>query len=198
MTSENTRLRNRLKKLVLQYPEAEDILLFGSAVRGKTKPNDIDIMILFKTKVNKKAEYDIRKELEKEYSNLSITSKTGDSALDSSFDARESVLFEARSLISGKNIAETYGFASLGLFKYSFKSWNNLKKTKFYHALNGRDGKTGVLQMLNCIKLSDGLILSPLDKIEQMKEFLESWQIEYIYIPVMLPERMNKEKILQQ
>lgn len=197
MILKNTKLRNRLKKALKKYKDVEDIILFGSAARGKEKPADLDILVLFKDKINKIVEHSIKKELDKEYENVSIISKNSESLLDYSFDARESILFEGISLISGKNIAKAYGFDSLGMFKYEFKDWSKVKRIKFYHALNGRGGKGGMLQSLNCIKASDGIILAPLNEIEQMKSFLDSWRIEYKYIPILMPKRLNKKHILE-
>ena len=197
MILKNIVLQNRLKELRNKHKDIEDVIIFGSAVRGKETSEDIDILVLFKTKVDKNIEYVIRKELEKYYNNLSIVSKTLKTALDPSFDARESILFEGFSLISGDNLARNYGFASLGMFKYDFNGWDTLKKTKFYYALNGRNGKTGIVHLLGCIKISNNLLLSPLNKIEQTREFLEAWKIEYIYIPVIIPQRLNKNNILQ-
>ena len=197
MILKDTKLRNKLKILADKNLEVADILIFGSTIRGKEKPNDIDIIVLFKDKINKETEYAIRKELEKNYKNVSIISKTEKTSLDKAFDARESLLFEAQSLITEKNLAEEYGFHSFGMFKYNFGNWDKLKKTKFYYALNGRGNKEGIASMLNCIKLSDSLILAPLEKIEAFKEFLDSWGINYKYIPILLPERLSKKKILE-
>lgn len=197
MILKDTKLRNKLKSLADKNQEVADILIFGSITRGKERPNDIDIIVLFKNQINKDIEYAIRKELEKGYKNISITSKTEKTALDESFDARESLLFEAKSLITEKNLAEKYGFHPFGMFKYDFGNWDKLKKTKFYHALNGRGDREGIISMLNCIKLSDSLILAPLEKIEAFKEFLDSWEIKYKYIPMLIPERLSKKKILE-
>ena len=197
MILKDTKLRNNLKALADKNRDIADILIFGSTIRGKEKPNDIDVIGLFKDKIKKETEYAIRKELEKNYKNVSITSKTEKTSLDKAFDARESLLFEAQSLITEKNLAEEYGFHSFGMFKYNFGNWDKLKKTKFYYALNGRGNKEGIASMLNCIKLSDSLILAPLEKIEAFKEFLDSWGINYKYIPILLPERLSKKKILE-
>ena len=197
MILKDTKLRNKLKALADKNRDIADILIFGSTIRGKEKPNDIDVIVLFKDKINKETEYAIRKELEKGYKNISITSKTEKTSLDKAFDARESLLFEAKSLITEKNLAEEYSFHSFGMFKYNFGDWDKLKKTKFYYALNGRGSKKGIADMLDCIKLSDSLILAPLEKIEAFKEFLDSWEIKYKYIPILLPERLSKKKILE-
>ena len=195
MILKNTRLRNNLQKIA-RSSEIDDIILFGSVVKGKERPNDIDILVIFKNKINKEVEYKVRKTIEKEYQNVQIISKTNATVLEETFVARESLLFEGVSLLSRNKVSDRYGFDSLGLFKYTFDNWTKLQKTKFYYALNGRGGNEGLSQKLNLIKLSDGLLLSPLGNIEKLKEFLESWEIRYIYIPFLLPKRLNKKKLL--
>jgi len=197
MTSGHTKLTNKLKKLSGAHPDISDVILFGSAARGKEKPNDIDILVLFKDKVDKNLEYMIRKEAEKEYSNVSVVSKTEKTVMEESFDAREGILFEGKSLITGEPLARKHGFRSFGMFKYRFGNWSSLQKTKFYHALNGRGGKIGIIALLECIKLSDSVVLAPLEKTEQFREFLDSWKITYIYVPTLMPERLGKKKILE-
>ena len=195
MTMQNTRLQNKLKNMMNK--EVDDILLFGSTVRGKEKPEDTDILIIFKNKVVKEAEYKLRKALEKYFPKVSFISKTRKTVIDSAFDARESILFEGLSLLTGKNLARQYGFTSFGMFKYDFGNWDKLQKTKFYYALNGRKGGKGISQKLGCVKLSDRILLVPLHNIELFREFLESWELEYKYIPCVLPERLSQKKILE-
>jgi len=191
MTWPNIKLNKALQQI-------EDVILFGSSVRGKEKPGDTDVLVLFKAKVDKEAEYLVRKELEKNFKNVSIISKTVNSVYESTFDAREAFLFEGVSLVSKKKIADKFGFTAWGLFKYNFKNWNKLTKTKFYYALNGRGSSVGILSQLGGIKLSDEMILIHLDKIEPLKDFLASWKCSYQYFPILLPERFNKKNILEQ
>ncbi len=196
MTLQNTKLKNELHKIVKQHPEVLDILLFGSSVRGKSTPADIDILLLFQEKVDKNVEYTARNILQKYAKNISIISKTEKTILDPAFDARESMLFEAQSLLTGKNIAHQYGFSSFGMFKYHFNQWSKLQKTKFYYALNGR-GKTGIADQYKSIKLSDSVMLVPLEHIEEFRSFLESWKVEYKYIPLIIPARLGRKSILE-
>ena len=197
MILNNTTLKKALKKLIEKEKEIHDIVVFGSAIRGKEKPQDIDVMVIFKKNVNKEIEYQIRKETEKRYEAVSIISKTETTLFDPAFDARESILFEGKSLLTGATLGEHYGYASLGMFKYHFKEWTKLQKTKYYYALNGRDGKKGIAQELGCLKLSDGIILVPLQNIEEFRSFLESWKINFLYIPTLIPKRLNKKGILE-
>ncbi len=189
MTLINTKLKNNLKNLI--DSNVVDILLFGSVARGKFKPIDTDILIIFEKKIDKEMELKIKKEIEKFYKNVLIVSKNTNTVFEDSFDARESVLFEGISLIENKIIAEKYGFTSIGMFNYETKNLTNLQKTKFYYTLNGRKS-SGLLKKLNCVKLSDNIILSPLDKIDELKDFFEFWKIDYKYIPTMIPSRMKK------
>lgn len=54
-----------------------DILLFGSAVKGKEKPTDIDLLIIYKIeKEDSETSHDLRVLLEKQGFIVSITSKT--------------------------------------------------------------------------------------------------------------------------
>lgn len=197
MTSKNILLNKSLNKFVSSHPEVEDIILFGSVVRGKEKPKDVDILIIFSEEVDKEKEFAIKKILEKQFQNLSIVSKTRKNITDPAFDARESILFEGFSLVTGKNLASEFGFVSFGMFKYCFGAWNKLQKTKFYYALNGRRGKVGISSQLGCIKMSDNIVLVPLHNIEPFREFLDSCKIEYKYIPQLIPERLGRRKILE-
>lgn len=197
MIWKNTKLHTELNKKVREHPEIKDIFMFGSAIRGKEHPNDIDILLLFKNKVDKNIEYTVRTILQKYLKNISIISKTEHTMMDEAFDARESMLFEAKSLLTGKNVAQQYGFSAFGLCKYTFGTWTLLQKTKFYHALNGRGKETGIIQKLEGIKLSDSVILVPLEYIEQFRAFLEYWKLEYTYVPILLPSRLGRKSILE-
>ena len=86
----------------------------------------------------------------------------------------------------------------MGMFKYNFNNWNKSKKTKFYYALNGRGENEGIFQKLNCIKLSDQIVLVNLEKIELFRDFLDFWELDYKYIPFVLPTRLSKKNILEK
>lgn len=174
----------------------KDIILFGSVLRGKDNPSDIDILIVFINNINKDIEYEFKKKISRIVSNASIISKTQDSLHDSSFSAREAILFEGYSLINKKPIASLSGFESLGIFIYQTKKLNNVDKTRFYYALNGRSGAKGVIYLLNAIKLSDNIIAVPLSQTENTKEFFTRWNIDYTYVPSLIPSRLAKKHII--
>ncbi|MBU0629071.1 MAG: nucleotidyltransferase domain-containing protein [Nanoarchaeota archaeon] len=193
----NSRL-TQLKKISRDFFKANkdsviDIVLFGSLARGKENPNDIDVLVLFKDKVNKDVEYKLRKNLGDD---VSIISKTETGLIDVSFDAREGFLFEGYSLVDGKSVASRYGFSSFGLIIYDTKRMTNTQKTRFYYALNGRGGSSGVVESLSGIKLSDNILAVPLCKIENAKEFFDFWKLDYKYIPSLIPSTLAKKQII--
>lgn len=192
-------LLTQLTKICKQYKkteEIEDIIIYGSTMRGKQNPNDIDILVLFKNKINKDKEYEIRKKLE-QIKKIEIISKTKEQQKEDHFNAREGILFEGYSLLRNKYLCEEQGFKALGLFLYQTKKITNIQKTKFYHALNGRRNTEGLTQKLGIIKLSNNALVTELKNIEQTKEFLDKW-VEYNYIPLLIPERLAHKKFLEK
>ncbi len=190
-----TKLSKQSKVFQKKYKEEiKDIILFGSSLRGKLEPEDSDILILFNKKINKEIEYEFKKQVS--IKNISLISKTEDTLYDHSFAARESILFEGYSLVKKQFIAFRSGFDSLGIFIYYTKDLKNTEKTRFYHALNGRRGSLGVIDLLKAIKLSDNIIAVPLEKIEEAKEFFGQQKIEFKYVPSLIPSRLAKKHII--
>lgn len=197
MNSKITQLSKISRLFYKRYKEdVNDIILFGSIMKGKQIPTDIDVLILFRKEINKEIEYDYKKQASKIFTNLSLISKTEDSLKEAYFSAREAILFEGYSLIRKKFIACESGFDSLGIFIYQTKQLSNVEKTKFYYAINGRRGSKGILDSLNAIKLSDNIIAVPLQEIEETKDFFASWKIEYTYTPSLIPSRLAKKHII--
>src|SRR3989344_5169315 len=87
-----------------------DIILFGSKVKGKEKPNDIDILILYKDKKNFDISYELKKIL-KNY-NVDITDKSYNELFNDSFKIKEDILSEGYSLINNKSLSEALNYKS--------------------------------------------------------------------------------------
>jgi predicted nucleotidyltransferase len=194
-----TKLSKAANELNKKHPQLiDDILLFGSTIRGKLIPNDIDILIIFNKKVDKDVEYEFKKQISNFIPNLSLISKTINSIKDQSFSARESVLFEGYSLLKKEFISNKSGFSSYGFFIYNTKTLSNTNKTRFYYALNGRRESKGIADTQDWFKISDNLIAVPLSGIENAKEFFTQWNIEYIYLPTLIPSRLAKKHIISK
>jgi len=194
-----TQLRKISKTFFKKYKDLiSDIILFGSLMRGKTDYRDIDVLIIFRKKIDKDIEYKLKKLFSKIEKKILIISKTERNYKDTSFDGREGVLFEGYSLVNSRPIASDFGFASFGMFLYDTSKLSNTLKTRFYYALNGRKSSKGAIDGIEGIKLSDNILAVPLDRIELAKEFLDYWKLEYRYVPSLIPQRLGRKKILEK
>lgn len=161
--------------------EIFDIVLYGSATKGKSKVRDIDILIIFnneplKERVSKAQE--LKETLRKEIENLDIKTINLNELFQNEFLARQSILIEAISLIDNKSIAEKLGFKGYALFNYKLTNLNHNEKTKFTYALIGRNTE-GILKKLKAEKLGKGALLIPIENSITFEEFLTKWEINF-------------------
>ncbi len=167
-----------------------DIILFGSFRKGKNKPQDIDVLILFKEKKNQDISYSLRKGLEKKVDlPIQIITRTYAELFQETFPAREGILANGYSLIHKKSLAECFGFESRVLFQYELKGKNKSERMQFYYALYGRK-KEGVLALFGAKKYSNTLILCPSETAKGLADFFEYWKMEWKEMPVLIPKRL--------
>lgn len=189
----NTKFKSKILDFFRKNKEILDIIIFGSAVKGKEKPNDIDVLVLFKDKKDLDISYELKKSLEKEFKlNFEIVSKSYNEVFSISFKAREAIISEGYSVVYSRYISEGFGYNAFMLFKYSLKGLNKSQRMRFYYSLYGRTKEQkGVLSVLNAKKFSESLILCPLEKINQMDGFFENWKISFESFPVLIPSRIR-------
>jgi predicted nucleotidyltransferase len=188
----NTKFLSEVDRIFKKNRESIiDIILFGSSVKGKESPKDIDLLVLFNVKKDLDLCYELRKNLEKIGLNPEIVAKSYKELFETSFKAREAILTEGFSLIEKKFISEGLGYFNAILFRYELKGFNKSDRMRFYYSLYGRGENEGMLKELKSNKFSDSILLCPVDNENRMKEYLESWKIKYIEIPVLMPERIK-------
>ena len=187
MQSQITKL-NKLLSKYLKEKEILDIIIFGSVMKGKDKPKDIDLLIVFKEKINKELELKIRRELGTNYEINSITQKE---LLSSNFTAKEGLYLEGYSFSKKNTMAESLGFFSIAHLKYELKNLKGTNRVKFYYALMGRDNQDGFLTKINADRFSDNVIICDYSEIEKLKEFFDSWNINYEVYPMLMPKRLK-------
>ena len=184
MKSIISKLKNELKN-----DEIADIVIFGSYMKGKDNPNDIDLLIIFKEKINKDIEYGIKKKLSDKFDINSITLKE---FMGDDFIAKEGIFLEGYSISKNKRVSEILSMNSFALIKYNISEIKGSNRTRFYYALLGRNNNEGFLKRLNAKKLSDNIIICKYEDIEKVKEFLYNWNIEYEIIPALIPSRLKE------
>ncbi len=172
------------KHLKKEFQTIWDIVVYGSLVKGKPKPNDIDIAVIlnnkqalsFKLELGQKIKVAFQKEV-----NLNLDVKVVDlfELQENNFLARESILAEGFSLINNRWLSEIFGFKSAYLFHYDLKNLTASRKKMFYYALKGRRGSKGILDRMKGEQLSDNLIKIPIEFSYEFIELLEGYKIRY-------------------
>jgi predicted nucleotidyltransferase len=172
-----------------EEPKIVDIILFGSTLKGKEKPDDVDILALFKSKIDYELVQRFRRALEKKLKmEVEITAKTYPQMFSAEFLAREGLLESGYSLINKVSLAEGFGYRSLHLFTYRLGDKSKSERMRFYYALYGRNG-VGILQKLKAEKYTDTMVACPTESCEEMKQFFGYWKVEYKDVPVLMVRR---------
>jgi hypothetical protein len=73
-----------------------------------------------------------------------------------------------------KNLTEQKN-AAKALFSYSTHHLSKKDLVKFFYALKGRDGKSGVLQNTKSTFITKGVILTPLAQATELEDFFDAW-----------------------
>lgn len=194
----NTKLMSKINDICKDYEnEILDIVLFGSSIRGKEKPRDIDLLVIYKTKINSELSYKIKKEFEVLNVEVDLVSKSYSDLFKSTFVARESFLSEGFSLIQTKFIADGFGYKPMVLFRYDLKSFNKSQRMRFYYSLYGRNSE-GMLKQLKSYKFSERIIIAPVEESERVKEYLNSWNIKYLEMPILIPTRILESDVFKE
>ena len=166
-------------KKFAQKKEIFDIALYGSFVKGKEKPNDIDIMILFeKTPLKERTEiaHKFKILISKKYK-IDVKTINLRELFEKEFLARQGVLIEGYSLLYKEKFSARMGFNGKSLFTYNLKNLDHNKKTKFTYALIGRRKEKGILKQLNITSYGKGVYEVPIENSLIFEEFLKKWEI---------------------
>lgn len=194
MKLKNIKSNNTLKKLFKKHEDLlEDVILFGSSMKGKYQPKDVDILIIFKKKVDKKVEIELKNTFKSEnlkqdidLNSISLKELEGDN-----FIAREGIYLEGFSLIKNRQVNETLGFSSVAIIKYDLKNIKGSKRIRFYYALQGRNETKGFLFTIGAKRFAKNVIICDYSVVEKLKSFFEQWNIEIKILPTLIPKRLK-------
>ena len=167
-----------------------DIVLYGSATKGKSKVRDIDILIIFTNeslRVRTNIAQELKEILREKIESLDIKTINLNELFQNEFLARQSILIESVSLIDNKPIATKLGFKGYSIFNYKLTNLNHNEKTKFTYALIGRNSE-GILKKLKAEKLGKGALLIPIENSITFEEFLTKWKINFKSQNILIPK----------
>ncbi|MDI6737563.1 MAG: hypothetical protein QME12_03535 [Nanoarchaeota archaeon] len=160
-----------LRPLLKKYELLEDIIFFGSFVKGKSKPKDMDVALL----VCRKDESLIN-EIEKEI----LKNLQGLKADFTVFTLKEiysevwlSVITSGFSVSRGAFLREAYGIAPCKLYKYALTSLSPVQRVQFSRGLKAVSEET------KSTRVSRAIVIVPLENSERFEEFLKTWDIDF-------------------
>jgi predicted nucleotidyltransferase len=166
-------LKQTCKTFLKKENDLEDIVVFGSMARKKTKPNDIDIALIFRDKVNKNLKQIISKKIKNSHV-IELTLKN-----ISKQTLWKTLLHEGISIKYNKKISVLFGFKTKILLWYSLEKINKSQKVRFSYALKGRDGKSGLLKKYKGKHLGKGSIMIPIEGDDEFREFFINWKVPF-------------------
>jgi len=184
------RLSEKAKEFASKNPEVWDILLYGSSVKGKEKPKDLDIAVITKEGNSFDVAFRLKTLLEEELPPESLDVKGF--LLEELFDENNLVgfalLVEGYSLLRGRFVHEELNAGGYFLFRFSYSHLPQNEKVRFLYAYRGRGKNPGALQQTGSIELAPGVVLVPVREFYRFKSFLSLWGLSYEYAPLLLGE----------
>lgn len=173
----------KLKKCLKKYQknkEIFDIVVYGSLVKGKAKPEDIDIAVIFnKGNLKERLETlqimknDINFEIKVDMKGILINE-----LFREDFFAKAGIFLEGISVFDGRPFSHKIGFEGFTFFIYNLKDKNHTEKVKFNYALSGRNS-AGVLNLVNGKHIARGVIQVPIGKSSEFEDFLKMQNVGY-------------------
>ncbi|MEK6937526.1 MAG: nucleotidyltransferase domain-containing protein [Nanoarchaeota archaeon] len=156
--------------------ELIDILIFGSAVKGKLSPNDIDICLIFKDQPNLRLVKEVESLLGEKYH---VSFLNAENFFQEVHSLSKTIFFEGASIITGKKLPEAYGLVPKLLYAYDLSPEAPSKKVRFVYLLRGRNGSEGLVKKFGGGFVSNSAFFIPLEKDKEMQEVLDQWKVKY-------------------
>ena len=183
-------LKNLKKSLISEKKNKNifDIIIYGSMVKGKLKPLDVDVVVIFSDgKLAERLEklQDIKNKIKK-VSDIKIDIKQMvlKDFFSPGFFARTGVLLEGFSLFNNKPFSKTMGFKSFSIFSYTLKGLTHTQKIKVGYIFNGRNS-IGMIEQLKGERIGSGAIKIPIENSMEFEELLQKNNIQYKKINVL-------------
>lgn len=163
------------------------IIAFGSFARGDYGPrSDIDLFVVTENKEIKSAVEDkiLEIEIEREIRPVIRTKKELESTDPGLF---KNIFIEGRILHLKKNmdlpVSLLLGLKPYKIIMFNLKNLGQKEKIRFNSALYGVKKKKyvykGISETYNCEKIGAGCILIPVESYNKIKDFFESYKLEW-------------------
>ncbi|MBI2630003.1 nucleotidyltransferase domain-containing protein [Candidatus Pacearchaeota archaeon] len=165
MNLEILQIKNKLKNY-LNDKRILDIIIFGSAVKGKAMPNDIDIAII----CNEDIKIDIN--------NFHISVLKSEDFLKP-ISIINTLFREGYSLKYNMPFSEVHKFSSKVLFRYELSGLNSSTKVKVVNFLRGKGNSSGIVKENKGEWLANQVFLIPITNEHIFEKFFINFNVKY-------------------
>lgn len=178
-------LASTLKKFSKKYSEVWDIVLYGSAARGKENAQDLDFALILSKKSDESKKLTLAQEvkagIEGVFPSVQIDVKSVviDDFFDEHFLARQGIIAEGYLLLRKESLAKKLGFGTFTLIKYSLQGLTSSQKKMLYYALKGRRDSKGVLAQIGGELISREVLKVPIESSFKIEELLSMHQAKF-------------------
>jgi hypothetical protein len=166
MNSKILLIKNKLKKY-LKNKDILDIIVFGSAIKGKAMPDDMDIAVISDKK--------IRMEIE----GFHISFLNPKDFCSNPPSIVHTLFREGYSLKAGKPFSEIFKFLNKVLFKYELSNLNSSMKVKIVNILRGKSSAKGMVEENNGEWLANQVFFVPVENENLFEKFFLNFQIKF-------------------
>jgi len=175
--------KNKIKTWIKKN-KVPDVIIFGSYVRYKDNPRDIDLCILIKNEQEKDSLELIellKNKLDERFQINIIT----EHELINGNTLSKTLFSEGISIKKNRKFAENIGFKPKSLFKYSLKKFSPSKRVRFHYLLKGRNSE-GILKEVNGSLIGNGVLIIDTEKEDLFKKILKDWNVEFEIIRILI------------
>lgn len=166
-------IRNKLKNL-LSGKEVIEIFVFGSSIKGKALPRDVDIAVL----TYKKPSLEFQKKASK-VTGFHISVLTAKEFFINPPSLAHTLIREGYGLKNKKFLAESYKFSNKILFSYSVASFHPPMKVKIVNILRGKKGEKGIVESNGGEWIANQVFNVPLKSEKIFDEFFDKFSVKF-------------------
>ncbi len=159
-------MKANLRQALKKYKNIRDCIVFGSLVKAKHLPKDIDIALVMDAK-----ETAIIGEIKEQIKNADIEIITPEEIYQSRLGL--TLITEGFSIKNNKFLRELLQIKPMKIYTYQIKHLPQIQKVLFGRGLNHAIKET------KGIKIGAGSIMIPIETTGNFEEFLDTWGLKY-------------------
>jgi predicted nucleotidyltransferase len=167
-------LASKKLKSLLSSKEIIDIIIFGSAVKGKVIPRDIDIAVICHTKPSKQ----LQKKLAK-LKGFHVSILTVKDFFTRPAPFITALFAEGYSIKNKKPLAEHFGFLNRVMYCYDLSSLAPSQKVRIVNILRGKKREAGLIEKNKGEFIAKQVFVVPPEADKLFEAFFGNFKIKY-------------------